>query len=188
MWSWQSLSWSTYYLHGSLRLTTMFHKMSSWMTWIKTTSSCPTPFRSILIILSHSPIFPQMVSSIQIFRLFSMHFLSPMNVIMSRSYYPPSSFDHGKVKVKKAVPVTDRGGPQGCETSRFPYFLDNRLTMAVRLSALRAGRTLSPGWFLVLISVRDWVDPMAIVRLEGLGQLKNSMTSVIEPATFRLVA
>jgi hypothetical protein len=28
----------------------------------------------------------------------------------------------------KAVPVTGRGGPQGCETSRLPHFLDNRLT------------------------------------------------------------
>jgi hypothetical protein len=28
----------------------------------------------------------------------------------------------------EAIPVTDRGGPQGCETSRLPHFLDNRLT------------------------------------------------------------
>jgi hypothetical protein len=46
--------------------------------------------------------------------------------------------------------------------------------MAVKLSALRAGRPLLPGRFLVLISVRGWVDLKAIVRLEGLGKLKNS--------------
>jgi hypothetical protein len=45
--------------------------------------------------------------------------------------------------------------------------------MAARLSALHAGRHLPPGRFLVLISVRDWVDPRTIVRLEGLGKLKN---------------
>jgi hypothetical protein len=61
--------------------------------------------------------------------------------------------------------------------------------MAVRLSALRAGRPLPPRRFLVLISVRGRVDPRAIVRLEGLGKLKNPMTSWgFEPATFRLVA
>jgi hypothetical protein len=58
--------------------------------------------------------------------------------------------------------------------------------MAVR-SALRAGRPLPPGRFLILISVRGWGDP--IVRLEGLVQLKNPMTSSgIDPVTFRLVA
>jgi hypothetical protein len=50
-------------------------------------------------------------------------------------------------------------------------------------------RPLPPGRFLVLISVRGRIDAMTIVRLEGLGQLKNSMTSLgIEPATFRLEA
>jgi hypothetical protein len=28
----------------------------------------------------------------------------------------------------KAITVTGRGGPQGCETSRLPHFLDNWLT------------------------------------------------------------
>jgi hypothetical protein len=61
--------------------------------------------------------------------------------------------------------------------------------MAVGLPASRAGRPLPPGRFLVLISVRGWVDLGAIVRLEGLRQLKNAMTSSgFEPTTFRLVA
>jgi hypothetical protein len=60
---------------------------------------------------------------------------------------------------------------------RLPYFLDNRLTDGVSLSVLRAGRFLPPGRFLVLISVRGCVEPRAIVRLEGLGKLKNPVTS-----------
>jgi hypothetical protein len=47
--------------------------------------------------------------------------------------------------------------------------------MVVRLSALRAGRPLPPGRYLVLTSVRGLVDARAIVRLEGLGQLKNKI-------------
>jgi hypothetical protein len=49
--------------------------------------------------------------------------------------------------------------------------------MAVRLSALRAGNPLSPRRFLVLISVRGWVDPRFTVRLERLGQQKIQITS-----------
>jgi hypothetical protein len=31
------------------------------------------------------------------------------------------------LKHRKVILVTNRGDPQGCETTRFPYFLDNRL-------------------------------------------------------------
>jgi hypothetical protein len=45
-----------------------------------------------------------------------------------------------------------------------------------------------PGRFLVLISATGWANPMAIVRLEGLGKLQKSMSSSgIEPANFRPV-
>jgi hypothetical protein len=60
--------------------------------------------------------------------------------------------------------------------------------MVAMFSALRAGRPLHPGKFLLLISVGGWVDSRAIVRQEELCQLKkNPMTSSgIKPATFRL--
>jgi hypothetical protein len=60
--------------------------------------------------------------------------------------------------------------------------------MAVRLSALRAGRSLLSEKFLVLISVRCYVDLRVTVRLEGLGELNPVISSGIKPVTFRFVS
>jgi hypothetical protein len=64
--------------------------------------------------------------------------------------------------------------------------------MAARLSALRASRTLPPGffifndsWYLFLLEAESTPGP---VRPEGLGQFKKSTSSGLEPATFRLAA
>jgi hypothetical protein len=57
----------------------------------------------------------------------------------------------------KAIPATGHGGPQGCETSRLPHFLDNRLTDGGEVFSLTC-RPLPPGRFLVFISVRGWKD------------------------------
>jgi hypothetical protein len=43
------------------------------------------------------------------------------------SFMNLASSGHLKIKVK-ANPITDRGGPWGCERSRLTHFLDNRLT------------------------------------------------------------
>jgi hypothetical protein len=55
--------------------------------------------------------------------------------------------------------------------------------MEVRLSDLRAGLPLPLRKILVLISVRGWVDPRAIVRLKGLGKLKKSTSSGLPCST-----
>jgi hypothetical protein len=61
-----------------------------------------------------------------------------------------------KVKVKKikAIPVTGRGGPLVCETSRLPHLLHNGLTDGGEVVSLTRRPFFTPGKFLVLISVK----------------------------------
>jgi hypothetical protein len=47
-------------------------------------------------------------------------------------------------KKVKVTPVTGRGGPQGCEMSMLPHFLDSRLTDGVEVASLTCRPLFTP--------------------------------------------
>jgi hypothetical protein len=56
-------------------------------------------------------------------------------------------------------------------------FSDIRLIDDGKVVSLTCRPLLPQGCFLILISVRGWIDPKAIVPLEGLGKLKKYNSS-----------
>jgi hypothetical protein len=79
------------------------------------------------------------------------------------------------VKRRKPIPVTSHGVLQGCEASRLPHLLDNRLTDGCEADILTSRPHLYPqegSWYSFLLEA----------------ELTPITSSGIEPTTFRLEA
>jgi hypothetical protein len=63
-----------------------------------------------------------------------------------------------KKKQSRTIPATGRGGPNGCETSRLPYFLDNRLTNGGEVVSLMRLCPQEDSWYSFLLEADSTPD------------------------------
>jgi hypothetical protein len=62
----------------------------------------------------------------------------------------------------KDIPVTGHGGPYGCETSRLPHYLDNRLTDGGTVVSLTHRPPFTPqedSWYSFLLETESTPGP-----------------------------
>jgi hypothetical protein len=62
----------------------------------------------------------------------------------------------------KAIHLSGCGGPQGCETSRLPHFLDNRLTDGGKVVSLTRRQPFVPqedSWYSFLLEAKSTPGP-----------------------------
>ena len=90
---------------------------------------------------------PQIYTNITRFTAYKCYLIKGIKLMVKQSHYRP-------------------GRPWGFQEVEAPIFQDSQHMKVVRLSALRTSRLYPQEIFLVLISVRGWVDPRAIVRPE----------------------
>jgi hypothetical protein len=75
------------------------------------------------------------------------------------------------LKKDKAVPVTDRGAPRGCETSRLPHFLDNRLIDGAEVASPTSRSFFIPqedSWYSFLLEAESTSGHSVVGRIKSI--------------------